>query len=121
VGLVPAKKRLGVSSNRFRIEQPDRTAWWNVVVSVVAVLVLIGTLPFLSNGTEIETRFGPLLSLVGLGVILKWGYWRNPSLTRRLLRRERSGGTTRNVPNPGGFAPAEAAGRRRLWPVLAVS
>jgi protein-S-isoprenylcysteine O-methyltransferase Ste14 len=71
------KKRREVSLNRFRMEQPDRTAWRNILVSVVACLVLFGTLPFLWGGTEIETRSGQLLSLVGLGVILKWGYWRN--------------------------------------------
>jgi hypothetical protein len=73
----PMKKRLDVSANRFQMEQPDQTSWWNILVSVVAVLVLFGTLPFLWNGTEIQTRLGQMLSIVGLGVVLKWGYWRN--------------------------------------------
>ena len=69
--------RPDVARNRFRIEQPNRTAWWNILVSIVAVLVVLGTLPFFWSGTDLEQRFGRLLGLVGLVVVLKWGYWRN--------------------------------------------
>jgi len=66
-----------VKTPRPEQTQPDRTARWNILVSVMAVFILLATTPFLFNGTELEVRCGQLLSLIGLGVVLKWGYWRN--------------------------------------------
>lgn len=55
----------------------DRTAWWNKLVSLVACLVVVGTLPVLAGGSDIKIQIGRLLSVLGFAVVLKWGYWRN--------------------------------------------
>ena len=56
--------------------QPNRTAGWNIVVSILVCLLVIVTMPFLVGGSDVQVQVGRLASVVALVVILKWGYWR---------------------------------------------
>lgn len=65
-----------MKTRRRAFQQPDRTAWWHVLVSLLLCLVVLGSLVVL-DGSEIEIQIGRLISVICLVLGLKWGYWRN--------------------------------------------